>query len=228
MTFQRPHTTLILAMTADGKIATEKREAARFASECDRAHLEKQISLADAVLFGANTLRAYETTLPVTDSSLLRARQEREQSPQPVQIVCSATAEFSPKLRFFQQPVPRWLLTTPKGAANWMDKQDQFQRLLVTETTTNQVDWKAAFTQLSQLGFQRVAILGGSELVASLLAVDFIDEFWLTVCPVILAGTNAPTPVAGIGFTQAEAPKLQLLSVEKIADEVFLHYRRQR
>ncbi|MEC4895980.1 MAG: RibD family protein [Oscillatoria sp. PMC 1051.18] len=224
----RPHTTLILAMTADGKIASEAREAARFSSRCDRAHLEKQISLADAVLFGANTLRAYGTTLPISDRQLLLARQQRNQSPQPVQVVCSATANFNPDLRFFQQPVPRWLLTTKQGAANWLNRESKFERLLVTETITNEIDWKAAFKQLSWLGFQRIAVLGGGELVASLLAVDLIDEFWLTLCPVIFGGATAPTPVAGIGFAQAQAPQLELLSVEAIAGEVFLHYRRQR
>lgn len=35
---------------------------ARFGSSADKAHMEEQIALADAVLFGAGTIRAYSTT----------------------------------------------------------------------------------------------------------------------------------------------------------------------
>lgn len=38
----RPHTTAILAMTADGKIADFKHSAARFGSINDKIHREKQ------------------------------------------------------------------------------------------------------------------------------------------------------------------------------------------
>jgi 5-amino-6-(5-phosphoribosylamino)uracil reductase len=77
------------------------------------------------------------------------------------------------------------------------------------------------------LGVGRLAILGGGELVASLLKADLVDEFWLTICPLILGGTAAPTPVEGEGFFPQLAPRLELLGVEAIAQEVFLHYRLQ-
>jgi len=59
-------------------------------------------------------------------------------------------------------------------------------------------------------------------LVASLLAADVIDELCLTVCPLILGGAAAPTPVEGAGLLSAK--HLQLLSVDTIEQEVFLHY----
>jgi dihydrofolate reductase len=90
------------------------------------------------------------------------------------------------------------------------------------------IDWIDALAQLKELGLHKLAILGGGELVASLLAKDLIDEFWLTVCPLILGGATAPTPVEGIGFPAQEARRLELLSVERIEGEIFLHYRLQR
>src|SRR4028119_937416 len=107
---QRPHTTVVLAMSADGKIADVTRSPARFSSPADRAHLEKQIALADAILLGAGTLRAYGTTLGVSNPQLLQIREQGGVSPQPVQIVCSRSADLDPRLRFFRQQVPRWLL----------------------------------------------------------------------------------------------------------------------
>ncbi|MEL6931015.1 MAG: dihydrofolate reductase family protein, partial [Cyanobacteria bacterium J06600_6] len=91
---KRPHLTVILAMTADGKIADYQHSAARFGSANDKAHLQQQVSLADGILFGAGTLRAYGTTMSVSDSALLESRTKRSQLPQPVQIVASASGKL--------------------------------------------------------------------------------------------------------------------------------------
>ncbi|OKH20285.1 riboflavin deaminase [Hydrococcus rivularis NIES-593] len=271
----RPFTTVILAMTADGKIADVGRSPARFSSAADKAHLEKQISLADGVLFGAGTLRAYGTTLPIRDPQFLQARERQQKPPQPIHILCSASAQIDPQLPFFRQPVPRWLLATAAGAKLWREsKQEGFDRILVADaretfetgrrgdgetggqgvwgvwgelgdnrskiqnpkskidqspiSNPTSIDWIDALAQLKELGLQRLAILGGGELVASLLAEDLIDEFWLTLCPLILGGATAPTPVEGMGFLAREARRLELLSVERIEGEIFLHYRLQR
>ncbi len=225
----RPSTTVILAMTADGKIANERRSPARFGSAADKAHLEEQISLVDAVLFGAGTLRAYGTSLAITNPDLLQQRKKRSQSPQPVHIVCSASGKIDPQLRFFSQPLPRWLLTTATGAKLWQGKRE-FAQILVFEIKDKLIkslDWSEALTKLKLLGVDKLAILGGGELIASLLKADAIDEFWLTICPVIFGGREAPTPVEGIGFFQQQGQRLELLSVKQVEQEIFLHYRLQ-
>ncbi|HEY9607838.1 RibD family protein [Allocoleopsis sp.] len=228
----RPYTTVVLAMSTDGKIADVARSPARFSSKSDRTHLETQIALADGVLFGASTLRAYGTTLGISNPQLLQLRQQGGVPPQPVQIVCSGSANLDPQMRFFRQQVPRWLLTTTAGATSWQKEQalgvGSFERILVADTSTGGIDWNNAFQQFFQLGVGRLAILGGGELVAALLAADLIDEFWLTVCPLILGGRTAPTPVEGEGFLSTLARSLELLSVQTIEQEVFLHYRLQR
>ncbi len=219
----RPTTTVVLAMTADGKIADQQRSPARFGTAADKIHLETQVSLVDGVIFGAGTLRTYGTTLSVTNPQLMQKRQLRSQSPQPMQIVVSATGDLDPGLRFFKQPVPRWLLTTDLGAKAWLNR-NEFARIIVAQQDKNKINWTTTLEHLYQLGLKKLAILGGGELVASLLAFNVIDELWLTVCPIILGGSDAPTPVEGIGLTQSQNQKLRLLEVKQIDSEVFLHY----
>ena len=222
---QRPHTTTILAITADGKIADYTRSAARFSSATDKAHLESQISLVDGVIFGAGTLRAYGTSLPISNTKLMQLRQNRGQIPQPIHLVVSASGEIAPGLKFFEQPIPRWLLTTQDNSQLWQNN-NLFDRIIVGKTDANSnFEWSEIFFQLYDLGLQKLAILGGGELVASLLAIRAIDEIWLTVCPVIFGGVTAPTPVGGRGWLQSECIKLDLLEVKHIDREVFLHYR---
>jgi 5-amino-6-(5-phosphoribosylamino)uracil reductase len=241
--YLRPHATVILASSVDGKIADRDRSPARFGSPTDKHHLETQISQADAVLFGAATLRAYGTTLRIHQPALLAQRQAQGKPPQPVQIVCSASGNLDRQFPFFQQPVPRWLLTTPVGAQKWQNGTE-FDRVLTSNVLTptlsnrnmsdrtlndrnmnDRIDWHTALQQLSALGIDRLAVLGGGELVASLIEAAAIDEVWITLCPLILGGNHAPTLVEGMGFVVADAPQLELLEVEAIADEVFLHYR---
>jgi 5-amino-6-(5-phosphoribosylamino)uracil reductase len=222
------HTTVILAMTADGKIADHQHAAARFGSVHDQHHLEQQVSLADGVLFGAGTLRAYGTTMSVLNPLLLQARKTRSQSPQPIQIVVSASGDLDPQMRFFQQPIPRWLITLPGNDVKWQNKTE-FERIVVASVITREdnsiINWTATFQRLADLGLQRLAILGGGELVAALFDEDLIDELWLTLCPVVFGGKSAPTPVGGTGFVQSQGKKLQLLKVKQIEQELFLHYR---
>ncbi|GFE68392.1 RibD family protein [Chroococcus sp. FPU101] len=216
----RPQTVVILAMSIDGKIADIKRSPARFPSVADRKHLEKQLAAVDAALFGAGTLRAYGTTLPITSPHLLQWRQEQNKPPQPIHIVCSASGQLDPNLRFFRQKVPRWLLTTKTASQLWQADPNYFERVLILE------NWLTVLEQFSQSGIEKLAILGGGELIASLVAEDLIDEFWLTLCPVILGGVDAPSPVEGIGFIASDAPFWELCSVERIENELFLNYRR--
>lgn len=227
---KRPHTTIVLAISADGKIADAQRSPPRFGSPADKAHLESQVAQADGVLFGAATLRAGGTAMKVVNPDLIQRRLDQGKPPQPVQIVCSGSAKIDPQLRFFRQVVPRWLLTTPAGAVGWQERPEFEQVLVISEENSanpaeNQDDWIPVFEQLAELGLQRLAILGGGELIASLLAVDLVDELWLTICPLLLGGANAPTPVDGVGFAAEFAPRLELLSAQPIEQEVFLHYR---
>lgn len=222
----RPQTTAILCVTADGKITDKASSPARFGSQADKLHLEKQISLVDGVLFGAGTLRSYGTTLPIANPELLQARQTRSQSPQPFQVVCSASGKLDPQLRFFSQPIPRWLVTTSRGAEFWRGKS-AFERILVSgsDRDTQSIEWSEILAQFKQLGIDKLAILGGGKLVASLLEVDAVDEFYLTICPIIFGGQNASTPVEGKGWLQQQGRKLELVGVNQIEQEIFLHYR---
>lgn len=219
-----PHTTLVLAMSLDGKIADFQRGAARFSSPADLAHLEEQVAAADGVLFGGGTLRAYGTTLSVRNADLIAQRRQRRQPDQPVQMVWSPSGNLNPDLRFFRQPVPRGLVTTSAGAKGW--KANQFQHIwAIPADKTHPWDWGWVLAQFKQAGINTLALLGGGGLAADLLRCHCVHEIVITVCPLILGGTTAPTPVEGAGFLADLAPRLRLISNHTVGDEVFLHYR---
>jgi 5-amino-6-(5-phosphoribosylamino)uracil reductase len=211
--------TLVLAMTVDGKIADGNRSAAKFSSPQDFRHLEEQVAQADAVLIGAGTLRIHGTTMRVLDPKLIQARVQRGQTPQPIQIVCSRSGSLDPDLKFFRQPVPRWLLTTADT------KGKEFDRVLQISNGQD-IDWQRAWLELAGLGIDRLCILGGAEIATALWEQDLIDELQITVCPVIFGGATAPTPCTGNGLVIPR--KLALISNKSIGQEIYLHYCRIR
>jgi 5-amino-6-(5-phosphoribosylamino)uracil reductase len=219
---QRPLTTVVLAMSADGKISDTGRSHPTFGSREDFDHLERQVAAADAVLAGSATLKAGGTAMRVVNPELIAQRLQAGKPEQPIQIVCTRTADLDPTLRFFQQPISRYLLTTSQGAAHWQG-QAGFDRILAGET--DDIDWHNALGDLYKEGIKHIAVLGGGEIVAAMLALDLIDELHLTICPLLIGGKTAPSPVEGNGFLQERSPHLELMSVKQIESELFLHYR---
>ncbi len=219
----RPYTTVILAMTADGKISDVGRSGVTFGSSVDYQHLEECVAAADGVLMGGTTLRSGGTAMRLQSPQLLAAREAAGTSPQPVQVACSGSGTFDPALPFFRQPIPRWLLTTTEGANFWQTHSG-FDRLLTVDSSETGLDLQAGLSQLRDLGIERLAVLGGGHLIATLFELGAIDEVRLTVCGYIFGGTAAPTPVDGLGFTRDRAPRLRLLEVKQVENEVFLQY----
>lgn len=222
-----PHTTVVLAMSADGKIADHARSAARFSSSYDLQHLERQMAQADAVLMGSGTLRAYGTTLTIRQPALLQQRQQQQKPPQPLNIVWSPSGDLDRQWRFFQQAVPRALITTPAGAERWQVGAE-FESIWTLPQTTAGWDWQPKFQQLRQAGINHLAVLGGGRLIAALLEQGLVDALVLTVCPLVLGGATAPTPVDGEGFLAAQAPHLMLEDCQVVGQEVYLRYRVER
>jgi 5-amino-6-(5-phosphoribosylamino)uracil reductase len=220
----RPKTIVVLAMSADGKIGDADRNGVNFGSKADFAHLETQVALADAVLFGAGTLRAGGSAMRVQSPKLIARRIEQGKPAQPIQIVCSRSGKIDRGLKFFEQPIPRWLLTTPVGATNWL-QASQFDQVLAYQESENELDWGHFFEHCHQAKMETLVVLGGGEVVAALLEANYLDELWLTVCPVLIGGRGAPSPVDGNGMNQDLAPRLSLESCQQVGHELFLHYK---
>jgi 5-amino-6-(5-phosphoribosylamino)uracil reductase len=81
------------------------------------------------------------------------------------------------------------------------------------------------------LGVRVLLVEGGPTFNADLFARDAVDELFLTVGPVIVAGRDTITTVEGDRpYTRETVPRLQLLSAvpNEDTDEVYLRYRIRR
>ncbi|HQK22222.1 MAG TPA: RibD family protein [Candidatus Latescibacteria bacterium] len=219
-----PHVRLMMATTLDGKIATSRREAARFGSPEDARRLETQVAWADVLLFGAATLRAYGTTYRVRREALLRLRQRRRKPPQPVTAVVTSSLDLPLEMPFFtRQDVPRVIIT----AESEKDRATvQFCGLAeVIARGASAVDWNAVLAEFKTRGLKRVLLLGGGHLNAELLSLGCVDEVCVTVSPFVFGGTDAPTIADGNLAAKHWRGEPQLRTSKLVGEEVFCTYR---
>ena len=187
----RPRLRLVLAVSLDGRLAPAEGGAAQLGGKGDRRVLEESLAWADAVLLGAETLRLHGTSCLIHQPDLLRQRRARGLPPQPPVAVWSRSGQFAPQLPFFQQPFERWLLLPssppPAAAVSGFDRVIPF------------ADWPATLSALATLRVERLAVLGGARLAASLVAAQALDELHLTLCPRLLGGGHdwLPTDAPG-------------------------------
>ncbi len=218
-------TTLVLAMTADGKISAVDPKAPREPNVVDRAHVEYQVSLADLILVGAGTIRAEGGTFEISDRELLAAREVRGQSPQPITCVVSGSLDLSPDLPFLSQDIERWIFTTRTALERSSDTTTLQKLAELIDLGDTDLDWDRAYTLMAERGIHKVVALGGGSLTAALVKAGRIDDWWLTIWPIIFGGKHAPSPVEGEGFLPDVAPHLQLIETRQVGSDLFLHYR---
>lgn len=205
----------MLAVSLDGRLAPPEGGAAQIGGRGDRRVLEEALAWADACLIGGRTLRLHGSTCQIHAADLLAQRRRDGRSEQPPAVVVSRTARFDPQLRFFRQPLERWLLTPAPPAA--ISDAAPFTRHLPFTS------WPAALAGLAAAAGPRLLLLGGAELAAQLLAADLVDQLQLTLCPLLLGGGHSWVPL-----DVALAPNRWMLLEQRPLEgqELLLRYQR--
>lgn len=224
----RPRIIANLAMTADGKIDSRFREGGGFSSRSDRARMDQHRAAADALLVGAATIRAEDPPLFIRSAAARAARQAEGRAEQLIVGVVSRSGQIPPKARWLRDPAQARLLVVPHSvAADALEplvESIDSGRLAVERFGQTEVDLTAFVGALAARGVQRLLVEGGGNTVAGFVEAGLLDELHLTVCPTILGGRDAPTPVEGAGWRIADRLGLRLANVERIDDELFLHW----
>lgn len=225
----KPHLIVSFASSLDGKISTVQRDPVTFPSRRDRVHLFRLRDSVDAIVTAAATVRAEDP--PLLPSSERQARRlAAGLSRYPHRVILSRSLNFPFNGRSFR-PVPgspRIALTSESAPSQ---RIEAFQKagVEVKAYEGEAVDVKKAVEDLhDRWGLRRILCEGGGKMAAAFFAADLVDEFYLTLCPLVLGGAEAPTPCDGLGFTLADAPRLDLLTVERWDHELCLRYGRKK
>jgi 5-amino-6-(5-phosphoribosylamino)uracil reductase len=202
----------IIAASLDGKIAHFSREgdaerlAAGFTNPADQRLLVEEMKKADAIILGAETLRARKKLL----------LQETSSGRYPVHFILS-TRGLEAELGMWQQHEVSRIIVTPKPHAKNPHLPGHNLENLVA--ASNPV--AAIYSRLAELGCRRALLFGGGEINSLFYAAGKVDELKLTLCPVLVGNPGAPS------FIKSALPTPQHLTLidSRIEDGyVFLHY----
>ncbi len=223
----RPFVHINVAMTADGKIDTVARLGAAISSAADWARVDKLRADADAVMVGGRTLLAEDPQLSVKSAQLRQARLARGATENPARVGVATLAEIRPEGQFMAgDPARRIIYTSARTAAEQIARL-QAAGAEVFTLGEMRVDMVRALASLQALGVQRLLVEGGGTLIAELLRLDLADELTLYLAPRIFGGASAPTLADGAGFALEQAPRLELISHERLDPQggLVVHYR---
>jgi 2,5-diamino-6-(ribosylamino)-4(3H)-pyrimidinone 5'-phosphate reductase len=224
----RPFVTVNMAMSADGKITSSRREYAEFTSRLDKRTMDRLRAEADAVLLGAGTVRADDPPLQIRDPEMKAHRQSLGKPSALLTVVVTASLRLDPGSRFFRKgdPGSRIVATVEDAPA---ERRAAFaEHATVWTVGRGRVDVVELLRRLKAQGVERLLVEGGGETNWSFFEHDAIDEMYVTLAPCLFGGREAPTPVEGEGVSMAQRRRLRLVSAEPVEGEVFLRYAVER
>lgn len=219
-----PHVTVNMAMSADGKITTHRRERVALGSAEDRYLMDVLRARADAVIIGAGTLRLDGWAIRVRNTEVRRKRVRQGRPTHPLNVALTSRLDIPPTAQFLTHPHTRKLIITSSLAPR--ARVRRFEKLAeIVVLPTRRIRPDDVLDALSRRGVRRVLVEGGGQINFSFFEAGLVDEIYITVTPRIIGGADAPTPVDGHGFLVENHIRLDLLSCRKRGDDVFLRYR---
>ncbi len=193
---QRPWVMTNMIASADGATAVDGVSAA-LGGPADQAMFGAIRAVADAIIVGASTVRQERYRAPSGGSEQQRTdRLNRGQPAVPLVVVITASLCLDLDLPLFADPDDyRPLIITVEAAPEERRAALETVADVVTAGET-EVDLGLALGEIGARGFTTVLSEGGPSLNGQLIAEGLIDEWNLTLAP-ILAGGTSKRPATG-------------------------------
>ncbi|HUC50476.1 MAG TPA: bifunctional diaminohydroxyphosphoribosylaminopyrimidine deaminase/5-amino-6-(5-phosphoribosylamino)uracil reductase RibD [Xanthobacteraceae bacterium] len=171
MTRGRPHVTLKLAISADGKAGVAGRRPIAITGDAVRERVHLLRAQSDAIMIGVGTALA--------DDPLLTCRLPGMANRSPVRVVADSLLRLPLKSRLAQSAheTPVWVIA---GMAAPQQAESQLQPagvdVLRSPGSADPLDLKDALGLLAAKGITRLMVEGGPTLAAALIEADLVDE----------------------------------------------------
>jgi riboflavin-specific deaminase-like protein len=223
----RPFVFINVATTADGKLAPANRKFVPFGSGRDLELLYETRAKADAVLMGARTVDSAPGHYGPGPAKYRRLRLQRGLPEYNLRIIVSGRGTLNPKSDIFRYRFSPIIVLTSGRASVRNLKRLRAVADDVEMFGDDEMDFRRAFDWLhKKWRVKNLLCEGGGELNTALIRQNLVDEIYLTLCPLIFGGRNAPTMADGIGVDSvADATRLQIKTMKRLGHEIFIVYR---
>ncbi|MEM9061162.1 MAG: bifunctional diaminohydroxyphosphoribosylaminopyrimidine deaminase/5-amino-6-(5-phosphoribosylamino)uracil reductase RibD [Pseudomonadota bacterium] len=219
---ERPHVTLKLATTLDGRIATRTGESRWITGPEARRRVHLMRARSDAIMIGAGTARTDDPMLDVRDMGLAA------RSPVRVLLDGSLSIDMTSRLVRSAAEIPLKVLHRASADPARIEAlQELGVETMVVPDTDGVLDLSDALHRLStENGMTRLLCEGGGRLAAALLSSDLVDELALFQAGRVIGGDGTPS-VRGFGLdVLASAPQFELVDCTSIGRDTLSIWRR--
>jgi riboflavin biosynthesis pyrimidine reductase len=182
----RPWLLVNMISSLDGAITIDGRSGG-LARPADKAMFSALRAVSDVVLAGAGTVRAERYGPARLSTELRAARRERGQPEVPRLAIASRSLELDVRSPLFTESEARPLVLTCQAAPR--DRQQALSEVadLVVAGDVS-VDLAAVMRALHEQGVGTITCEGGPHLNGDLVLADLVDEWALTITPLLVAG----------------------------------------
>lgn len=213
----RPYVILNVVASVDGR-TTIQGKSSRIGSEVDRRAMRTLRSKADAVMIGANTLRAENLSLGLDEFS---------SGPQPIAVIVTETGDVPLETNLIVAEQQEVLVViaqdTPESKINRL--RERASVLRVPSAPSGGVNLQQTLEALrAERGVELLLVEGGPSLNHALISAHLADELFLTLAPKLLGGT----PTESLAILNGPAlviRDINLISTHLAGNELFLRYR---
>ncbi|MER7604710.1 dihydrofolate reductase family protein [Nocardioides sp. NPDC127503] len=222
----RPYVLLSVAASLDGYIDDTTPERLLLSNDEDFDRVDEVRAGVDAILVGANTIRADNPRLMVRSDERREKRIADGKTPTPIKVTISNGGELDPSAKFFATgDVDKIVYTTQPGAQEMSDRLGAVANVV---DLGGSVTAEALLDDLAERGVERLMVEGGGTVHTLFLSSGVVDELHLVFAPFFVGDAAAPRFVGPAGFPQDPSHRMQLAETRQIGDCVLLRYLPQR
>lgn len=222
----RPYVLLSVAAALDGYIDDTTPERLLLSNDEDFDRVDEVRAGVDAILVGANTIRADNPRLMVRSDERREKRIADGKTSTPIKVTISNGGELDPSAKFFETGDVNKIVYTTRSAS-----QEISERLGAVATVVDlgdSVTAEALLDDLAERGVERLMVEGGGTLHTLFLSSGVVDELHLVFAPFFVGDNAAPRFVNPAGFPQDAGHRMELAETRQIGDCVLLRYLPQR
>ena len=214
---KRPFTTLKLASSWDGRVATGSGESRWITGEKARQRVHLLRARVDAVAVGSRTARL--------DDPQLTARRGERVVHRPRRVVIDSRLGLSPGARLLAaEPAGSAWIFCGKGASPRRRRTLERAGAQVFEAPMagEHLDLAAVWGRLADLGVNDLLVEGGGQLGAALLRAGLVDRLHLFLAPLLIGQEGRPV-LGPLGIEGLEdAPRPAHWDLERIGPDLLL------
>lgn len=222
ITTGKPYVAMKYAMTLDGKIATRTGASKWITGDNAREHVHTKRSRYAAILAGIGTVLA--------DDPMLNARIDNAH--QPVRVIVDTSLRIPMDSNIVKSAGEYKTIVACKSLEQpdkQIEKKNQLEELGITVVELPLVDGhvslKSLMEYLASQGLDSVYIEGGGQIHESALKEGIVNHVYAYVAPKIFGGSEAKTPVEGVGVSVPdECAKLILTDTSVLGEDILLEY----